>query len=347
MINFANIELEEMAVHRVGNKHRAERNFISPALCHVDEAMRELLLHYFIKPLKKVSDDMYNFTHSSDLNMNEMYNFARSVFIDREKLLEESVNIVEHLYRQSTHPNIKSGEVYVAFFTGLVIDDEIVNGLGIFKSEEKSTFFQVNPDGEQMVLKKEKGININKLDKGCLVFNTDAEDGYRVLSVDNNGYDANYWPYNFLNIDFVKNENFHTRNYLELCNGFSQEVIAPATDKSQQIKFLTDSVDYFTSNEVFDLEDFTKTVIPQENVAKEFRAYHETYAPEDINGFNISPKATKAATRGFKNTIKLDTGIDIKLDFYNPESSRQFIEKVYDEERGMYCYKIFFNEEVS
>ena len=48
MINFANIELEEMAVHRVGNKHRAERNFISPALCHVDEAMRELLLHYFV-----------------------------------------------------------------------------------------------------------------------------------------------------------------------------------------------------------------------------------------------------------------------------------------------------------
>ncbi|MEM9821638.1 MAG: nucleoid-associated protein [Bacteroidota bacterium] len=345
MVNFANIEMEEIAIHRVGNKHRAERNFISNELYDLDEAMREILLHYFIKPLKR-TDDLHHFSHGADLNLNEVYSFVRSIFIDRNHLLSESVNIVEHLYRQSTHPNIKSGEVYVVYFTGLLMDDEVVDAVGIFKTEQKNTFFKVSAAEDKLVLRKEKGVNVEKLDKGCLIFNTDADDGYRVVSVDNNNYDANYWPYNFLNIDFVRNESFHTKNYLALCNGFSEEVIAPATDKRQQIKFLTDSVDYFTSNEVFDLEDFTKTVLPEEEQAREFRAYHETYVPEKVNGFNISQKATKSATKSFKSTIKLDTGIQIKLDFYNPESSRQFIERVYDEERGMYCYKIFFNEEV-
>ncbi|MDR0604368.1 MAG: hypothetical protein LBG80_08720 [Bacteroidales bacterium] len=31
----------------------------------------------------------------------------------------------------------------------------------------------------------EKGININKLDKGCLIFNTERENGYIVAVVDN------------------------------------------------------------------------------------------------------------------------------------------------------------------
>ncbi len=345
MINFANIELEEIAIHKVGNKHRAERNFISSQLYELDEAMREILLHYFTKPLKR-TEDLHHFSHGSDINLNAVYSFVRSIFADRSQLLTESVNILEHLYRQSTHPNIKSGEVYVAYFTGLLLDDEIVDAVGIFKTEQKNTFFKVSAKEEKMVLRKEKGINVEKLDKGCLIFNTSAEEGFRVITIDNNNYDANYWPYNFLNIDFVRNESFHTKNYLALCNGFSEEVIAPATDKREQIKFLSDSVDYFTSNEVFDLEDFTKTVLPEEDKRKEFRAYHETYVPEEVNGFNISQKATKSATKGFKNTIKLDTGIQIKLDFYNPESSRQFIERVYDEDRGMYCYKIFFNEEV-
>ena len=346
MIKFSSIEIEELAVHRVGNKHRAERNFISSALYPLDTTLRDLLLHYFIKPMKKL-EEVFHFTHSEDLQHNEVYNFIRSIFIDRDKLYTESVNILEHLYRQSNHPNIKSGEVYIAYFSGMLIHDEIVDAIGIFKSEQKNTFFKVSSgEDQQLVLRKEKGINIDKLDKGCLILNSDTDDGYRVLSLDNNNYDANYWFYNFLNIDFVKDASFHTRNYLALCNGFSEEVVAPATDKKEQIKFLANSVDYFTSNETFDLEDFTKTVLPNEETAREFRSYHETYAPEDINGFGIAHKALKSATRGFKNTIKLDTGIQVKLDFYNPESSRQFIEKVYDEERAMYCYKIFFNEEL-
>ena len=346
MMNFANAELGEIAIHRVGNKHRATRNFISPALYDLDEATRELLHNFFLKPMKRQVDNLHRFVHTEDVNLNEMNNFAKTIFTDRESLLTESVNILEHLYRQSTHPSIKTGEVYFVFIDGIVVLDEVVSAIGIFKTEQKSQFFQVRPDGDMLAIKKQKGININKLDKGCLILNTAMDSGYRVLHVDNNQYDAAYWYHNFLGLDYVKNENFHTRNYLQLCNGFSEEVVASGADRGEQIKFLSNSVDYFTSNEVFDLEDFTKTVIPEPEAAKEFQAYHETYIPEKTNGFNISKSATKSASRKFKSTIKLDTGIQIKLDVFNPESSRQFMERYYDEDKGMYCYKIFFNEEL-
>ena len=37
-----------------------------------------------------------------------------------------------------------------------------------------------------------------------------------------------------------------------------------------------------------------------------------------------------------KNTIELDTNIQIQFDFINPESAEKFVEKGWDEERGMF-----------
>ena len=69
--------------------------------------------------------------------------------------------------------------------------------------------------------------------------------------------------------------------------------------------------------------------------------------PKSTKGwaFEISEPALKSAKRKIKNTIKLDTNIQIKLDFNNPETSAFFIEKGFDDVRGMYFYKVFFNEE--
>jgi len=46
-----------------------------------------------------------------------------------------------------------------------------------------------------------------------------------------------------------------------------------------------------------------------------------------------------------KNVIDLDTNIQIRMDFVNPESAEKFVEKGWDEERGMFYYLIYFNEE--
>ena len=347
MINYSNIQLQHLAVHRVGNKHRAERNFISESLLQADEALTEALMNYFMKPIKRINE-FYRFTHISDVNLNEIYSYATTIFNDPSQLLSESANVLYHLYAQSNHPNIKRGEVYVAYFSDILIDDELVDGIGIFKSERKNTFFKVADDGDSLVLNMLDGISIEKLDKGCLILNTEKEDGYRVITVDNNNYDALYWTHHFLGVDYVEDANFHTKLYMEMATEFAQEVVAPKEDKRAQVQFLANSVDYFNNAETFDFEEFTEQVVGDKpELKEEFRSYQEDFGLNDVNGFAVSKTALNAAKRKIKGTIKLDTNIQIKLDYNNPEASQHFIEKGYDEARGMYFYKVYFNEEMS
>lgn len=346
MISYTNIQLDKLAIHRVGNKHRAERNFISEKLFPLDEAINDALRTFFIKPLKK-QDELYHFIHSSNIELNEVYSYATSVFENPDNLLAESTNILHHLYGQSNHANIKAGEIYVAYFKDLLIDDELVDGIGIFKSERKNTFFKVSDDGGSLMLNMLDGINIEKLDKGCLILNTNAADGFRVLTVDNNNYDALYWTHHFLSIDYVEDENFHTKLYMDMVTEFAQDVVAPQADKREQVKFMANTVDYFTNAEVFDFEQFTDKVSGgNEALTNELNSYREDFGLDNTNGFDISQSAFKNAKRKIKNTIKLDTNIQIKLDYNNPEASNYYIEKGYDEEKGMHFYKVFFNEEL-
>ena len=56
-------------------------------------------------------------------------------------------------------------------------------------------------------------------------------------------------------------------------------------------------------------------------------------------------KSRKKLAGSLKNTIQLDTNIQIKLDFINPESAEKFVEKGWDEEKQMYYYLVYFNKE--
>ena len=345
MFSFKNTFLDGLALHRVGNKNRAESNFESESLYQFGEALAESLQKFFLKPFKNTAD-RYRFFHTTDLHYNEVYSFAQAIFASPDRLLPESVNILYHLYKQSNHSNIKSGELFVAFFRDIQWDDELINGVGIFKSECKHKFLQISKEGNNLVLNRAEGILLEKIDKACLIFDTEKEGGYRVISVDNNRYDANYWIRHFLNLDHVRDENFHTKVYLQLCDDFAKDVIAPKADQQEQMKFLTDSMEYFNNNENFILNDFTREVAPLESFQNEFQSYQKDYKLQDVSYFPISQSVLKSASKKFGHLIKLDTNIQIKLDLNEPDSSREHLEKGYDEEKGMYYYKVYFNQEL-
>lgn len=69
-----------------------------------------------------------------------------------------------------------------------------MDAVGLFKSENKDTFLKVYPSGDGFEIESQQGVNINKLDKGALIFNTDKENGYIVAIVDNTnkGAEAHY-----------------------------------------------------------------------------------------------------------------------------------------------------------
>ena len=150
--------------------------------------------------------------------LNEVYTYVSKIFDEPEQLYEQSVNLAKHLYEQSTHPKIKGGEFYTVYFKDCILDGETLDAVGLFKSENKDTFLKVLRENGNFNLESDKGINIKKLDKGCLIFNKDRENGYVVAVVDNTnkGVEAQYWIDDFLHVRQRKDEYANTQNFMAL-----------------------------------------------------------------------------------------------------------------------------------
>ncbi|MDR1672194.1 MAG: nucleoid-associated protein [Bacteroidales bacterium] len=346
MLHTEEIDILSLALHKVGNKSQDEGVRLSAAPVCIDEAVQSLLLQYFLSPFK--SEEYFNLTHPSDVSLNEIYRYVSRIFDHPESFFEQSTHIARHLYEESTHPKIKSGELYVVLLDHCIVDGEETEAVGLFKSESKETFLKVYPTSDNFAIDYEDGININKLDKGCLIFNTERENGYLVAVVDNlrQSGEAMYWRDDFLNVA-LRCDNFHrTEQCLDLCKQFVTERL-PETfnvDKADQADMLNKSVQFFKENEIFLFDDFTEQVMQQPEVIQSFKEYRAEYE-NDRNvrideQFDISAPAVKKQAKIFKSVIKLDKNFHIYI-----HGNRQLIEKGYDDERDMRYYKIYFKEE--
>jgi hypothetical protein len=344
MLYKEHVVIKSAVVHSVGNKLNQEDIHFSKRNLSIEEEINQLLTDYFLSPFK--SSEYFNFYHDIDINMNEVFVCASKIFDNSETLLEQSVNLAKHLYDKSIHPKIKGGEFYTVYFKDCIIDGETVDAVGLFKSENKDTFLKVYPSGEGFEIESEKGININKLDKGCLIFNTERENGYVVAVVDNTnkGVEAQYWVDDFLHVRQRKDEYYNTQNILSLTKDFVKNELPQQFDisKADQIDLLNKSVKFFKEKDNFNMEEFANEVIEQPEVIKSFNQYKSDYQQEydlDIaDNFTISESAVKKQARIFKSVIKLDKNFHIYV-----HGNRELIEQGSDE-KGKY-YKIYYQDE--
>lgn len=349
MINLFSTHIESLSIHRVGNKSRNETIFLSAAPYKMDDEITPLLKEFFLKPFRDKEENYFQFVHEADLEFHELYNSATKIFDNPQDIHEESRKIASYLYNQSEHPHIKSGEVYVAYLEGVQLDNVKMDAIGIFKSELKQDFLQFSEEGNQLDAMLQHGVSLNKLDKGCIIFNSEKEEGYKILSVDSNRYDTRYWLESFLGVEALADDNFHTKKYLKFCQDFAKDVVLPAEDKKQEVMFMNRAVNHFAKNDTFEETAFMNEVIDNPDLLPEFRNYKTEKAPkysiEDLTTFPIANTAVTAARKKIKNVINLDTNIQIKLDFINPESAEKYVEKGWDEEKQMYYYLVYFNKE--
>ena len=338
------IVIKSIVVHNVGNILNQDNIRFSKLCLFVNDELKKLLTNYFISPFK--STEYFNFYHDTDINMNEVFVYASKIFDNPENLLEQSVNLAKHLYEQSTHPKIKGGEFYTVYFKDCIIDGKTVDAVGLFKSENKDTFLKVFPKGEGFEIESEKGININKLDKGCLIFNTERENGYIVAVVDNTnkGVEAQYWTDDFLHIRQRKDEYYNTQNIISLTKNFVKNELPQKFEISgaDQADLINKAVKFFKEKDNFNLAEFANEVIRQPNIIEKFNQYKSSYAQEyDVNfadNFTISDSAVKKQSRTLKSVIKLDKNFDILI-----HNNPQLIEQGADE-KGKF-YKIYYKEE--
>jgi hypothetical protein len=349
MINLFNTHIESLSIHRVGNKSRNEAIFLSENQYGLNDEIVPLLKEYFFKSFREKEENYFQFAHEVDLEYNDMFNLATEIFTNPSSVHEVSKKITKHLFEQSNHPHIKNGEVYVTYLTNVSIDNNVVDAIGVFKSELRTDFLQFEEKESNLEMILQEGINLNKLDKGCLIFNHKKEEGYKILTVDSNRYDARYWLEHFLAVDAFQDENFMTKKYLKFCQEFAKEVVFPAEDKKQEVMFMNRAVNHFAKNDNFEETAFLNEVMDNPDLIPEFKNYKadrgEKYSIEDVTSFPIANAAVSDARKSIKNVINLDTNIQIKLDFINPESAEKFVEKGWDEEKQMYYYLVYFNKE--
>lgn len=354
---FTSQSITTVALHRVGNKATEEGFVLSHHALPLTEQLQDLLVRYFISPFKV--EEYYNLFDENNLIENAVYHHIENIFSDPESLLEESQQLAQLLYEQSTHPNIKGGDFFCVYFKECQLNGETMDAVGLFKSETKESFLQVLHNDEQWSakenersatadfhLKVEQGININKLDKGALIFNTEAEKGYVVSVVDatNRTTDAAYWKDAFLHIRQRQDEYYNTHEVMTAYKKFVTDELPQQYEvtKADQVDLLNKSVKFFKQNENFDMDDFARDVLEQPEVIDSFQNYRQQYEKEnDIElpeQFNISDSAVKKQSRAFKSVIKLDKNFHIYV-----HGDRKLIEQGEDN-KGKF-YKVYYTEE--
>lgn len=341
MIDFSNVQLSTTYVHKIGNKAREEGTRFSENNLHLgSELMSDLLLKYFLGPFK--NEIFYNFAHSTDIELNEVFSYVSNIFEDPESILEQSKNIGRHLYEQSNHPKINGGELYVVLLKDCVVEDELVDAVGLFKTENKDTYLKVDENEDGFEIGFESGVNINKLDKGCLIFNTDKSDGYVVSIVDTKSKEAEYWKTAFLHIK-AREDNYHyTQNYLTMCKNFAEN--NDEINTTEQVEVKNNTIQYFAEKQDFNAAEFESEVFSNPDTAQTFKAYKENYSQEtDIpvaDSFEISDNAVKDVKRKFRSVIKLDKNFHVYV-----HGNEGNIKQGFDNERNMRFYTLFYDEE--
>ena len=349
MVSFFEASLSQLSIHRVGNKMQDEFYVLSDAPLKIeDELLSNLLMQYYLRPFEKLNE-VYRFLHSSDLNLNELFHFTTEVFKNQGRFHEVSQQITKYLYDLSNHPKIKSGELYIAYFNNVQIEGELLDAIGIFKSETKETYLKVYPENEGFNLSyEEDGINIQKLDKGCLIFNTEKEEGYKVLVVDqtNKSGEAVYWKDEFLKLK-IRNDNYNqTSNTMSVYKSFVTNKLEEDFEmtKADKIDLLNRSMKYFKEKESFEMDEFSNEVIGNPKAIESFKNFKESYErefdTEIADSFDISGPAVKKQAKVFKSVLKLDRNFHIYI-----HGNKELIEKGFDDEKAMNYYKVYFKEE--
>ena len=164
MLEFDNVTLNSVILHKTGNKAREGQLILSDTTLDLGEHIQGMLMQFFLGHFAE-EEAFYNFCGEGGIEANEVYTSVKNIFQNPDSFVEESKKIATKLYDAGEHPKIKDGDLYIASFKDIVVDGELVDAIGIFKSETKQDFLRISTGANGFDIKIEEGINLNKIDK--------------------------------------------------------------------------------------------------------------------------------------------------------------------------------------
>lgn len=349
MLTYTGTTLAHLSAHKIGNKTNDEDLVASRSELDLsDDDLRDQLLSYFLRSF--TSEEFYNFSSTDDdFRLNPLFQFATDIFESTKKFHTKSVSIAKHLYEVSLHPQIKSGDLFVVYFSNLEVGEEKTDAVGIFKSESKSSFLKLTEkkDGN-FAIDYESGISLEKLDKACLIYNLDAENGFKISIIDRSSKstEAQYWKELFLRVKPIESNFQSTRNFLDIAKHYVTDQITEEFElsKADQITYLNKSINYFKNHDEFNKREFEQEVFEDQEVIKSFRKFDNNFRQqfdmEIDDTFEISSEVVKKQARIFKSVLKLDKNFHIYI-----HGDRELIERGVEKDGRKY-YKIYYTKEL-
>lgn len=344
MINYKETGINNLIIHRIGNSNDSSILSKEEFLFNVNNE-QPILINFFLKAFSN-QFEQYSFFHEVELKLNPVYSCCIDIFREKD-FIETSIKMANYLLSKSSHPNIKSGELYIVKFDEILVENNYCESIGIFKTETKDDFFEAYESKNEFKLKIKNGISTQKFDKGCLIFNSNEANGYKVCVIDNTnrGSDAQYWKEDFLKLKPCNDEFNNTKNFLSLTKSYITQQLPEEFEvaKADQIDLLNRSVEYFKTHDNFDKKEFETQVFQDTGIIKSFRKFDDVYQNDNelelSSKFEISPQAVKKQAKIFKSILKLDKNFAIYI-----HGNRQLIEQGVEKD-GRKFYKIYFNEE--
>jgi hypothetical protein len=347
MINYAQAKIQELWVHFIGNAAQDEgMQFCESKIYIQGEVIDHLLKSYFFDNFKEPEFNAFDF-FDGNIDLNPLFNYSKNIFEDPNTLGKESIQITKLLYNNSKHPNIKSGDLMIAYVSDVLIEDELLDAICIFKSENKQAFLNLEKQGKGYKLSEDEGINTGKVDKACIIFNTEEKTGYKICAMDhsNKSKEAQFWTDKFLNLKPKEDDYHHTKHYIKATKAFVTERLRPTheLDKTQEAEILNHSLSFLKNEDQLNQAEFDSKVFKDPNVINDFQLFKIDYQQENnielSDNFNVHPAAVKNQSKIFKSVLKLDKNFHVYI-----HGNRSLIEKGMDADGRKY-YKIFYEKE--
>lgn len=295
---------------------------------------------FFINPFGRQKAE-YRFVHPVNISYNVVYETTLQMFQNKD-FVECSQDIYRHLCAVSTNPTIKDGDIFIAKIEDIKIDNSYYQGIGIFKIESKSSFIETYVDDSgNMAFEVKSGFTSNKIDKACLIVFTENSPTCYLID---NSKDTKFWKDSFLGLAPKSNSYVQSKAAMAVLQGFIKTELSTARDvqKDSQVQLINKCSELIKSSTELSIERIAKEVFEDQEIIDSFTEYRKVYEEREqltLEGTFVVDKKAVTTSKTFKR-IKLDDTSEIYL-----LKTGAFIERGYDEEKGMKYYKLYFNEE--
>lgn len=333
MLDVSESKLAQYVFHYVSDSLVFGEEAFSQPEVMLEAAFTQLAFH------KIDLDQQYEFFHETDIGLNEIYTYVKSIFDQESSFLEQSKNIAKHLQSSSQHPNIKSGELFIGLFDQCVLSTEVKKVLAIVKIDEKEMFLDVKNDQNHLTVSGIDGINVKKLNNMAVIVDMGSDEPPAVFIKTKKKEDVVYWQERFLKIK-VADEHYHKTN-LALTEVKKYILKEENFSNTEKLGLLNKTLDYFRNEEEFQVNDYIDSVFQKVEAVQKDVIVNTVKPYETV----ISESAIEKAEKTYKRKIKLDSNIEIQVNVRDIEQVDELIEVGFDETTNRKFYKIYFQEE--